>query len=129
MINISLTDHVTPLLNTLEHDLNDLRPALTEIGEFVVESVHQNFDEEGRPEAWEPRQDDNPWPILHHTGDLYRSIYYDVIGTEVTVDEGTGYGVYHDGGTSTIPQRQFLLIQPEDESEIENIIWSHFDYL
>ena len=100
---------------------------LDEIGAAMVHSVHENFDAEGRPDAWEPRQDDNPWPILKHTGALYNSIFYSTHGDEVSVDAGESYGSYHDEGTSRLPRRPFLMIQDEDEVEILNLIAQAFD--
>jgi phage gpG-like protein len=95
------------------------------IGSLLVDSVHQNFDEEGRPDAWQPRQDDNPWPILRRTGNLYNSITYQTHTDGVDVYSTTDYADYHDSGTSRLPARPFLIIQPEDADEIENLIWEH----
>lgn len=109
--------------NNLENASENIPYA--DIGALLVESVHQNFDAEGRPDAWEPRQDDNPWPILKKTGDLYNSITYELTGDGVNVYSTTDYGDYHDLGTQFLPVRAFLLIQDEDEVEIENLIYEH----
>lgn len=123
MIDIDISDY-TAILDSI-HDQGQELP-MDAIGQLLVESVHQNFDQEGRPTAWEPRQDDNPWPILRKTGDLYHSIHYSIVGDTVYVDEGVGYGTYHDQGTSRLPARPFLLVQDEDEQAIMDIIAQSF---
>lgn len=113
----SLTDHWLEGLENLP---------MEQIGEMLVDSVHRNFDEEGRPTSWEPRQDDNPWPILNKTGHLYNSIHVTEVGTDfVNVDSDAFYGDWQDQGTSRIPARPFLVIQSEDEEAAQEIIWHH----
>lgn len=123
MIDLNISDYTAIL-----QDIRDEGQALPmdEIGNLLVESVHENFNAEGRPDSWEPRRDDNPWPILRRTGALYNSISYSVFGDTVTVDENVGYGTFHDQGTSRLPARPFLLIQPEDEQAIMDLIARSF---
>lgn len=124
MINFEIYDsEVFNQFNHLEEAAYHV--PLDEIGQLLVQSVHANFDAQGRPTQWEGRQDDHPWPILIKTGALYNSIGYSVHGDGVSVDCGEPYGDYHDQGTSRIPARPFLLIQDEDANEIENMIWEH----
>lgn len=122
MINVSIDDYqVTTWLDGIIDKCAHL--PLTQVGQLLVESVHENFRQEGRPDAWEARQDDLPHPLLRKTGNLYNSIYYEIVdNSEVLVDENSGYGQYHNEGTRNIPKREFLLVQPEDEVEIENIL-------
>jgi len=96
-----------------------------DIADILVASVHENFEQQGRPEPWEPRLDDNPWPILHHTGALESSIHALVTGDSVEVTHDTDYGDYLNEGTSRMPAREFLLIQDEDIDAIEDLILNH----
>ena len=123
MINIDISNY-TAMLDSIYDQGNDL--PLDEIGQLLVESVHENFRLEGRPERWAERQDDNPWPILYYTGTLYDSIHYNTYRDEVTVDDDTDYGVWHNVGTSRLPKREFYLIQDEDEREIMDLIAQSF---
>ena len=127
MVEISITDQFTPLLNEMALSGEDLSPVLGQIGELMVDSVHENFDWQGRPELWEPRQDDNYWPILMHTGNLLHSIHYEVEGGfSVSVGSDVPYAGFHQQGTSKMPARPFLLIQDQDTNEIENLLVQHF---
>ena len=104
----------------------DLDGVLDSIGRLLVDSVHKNFQAEGRPDPWMPRVDNLSHPILRKSGALYSSIDYDVNGLEVSVFAGEEYGKYHDEGTSRLPKRPFLIMQPEDEDEILDLIAKHF---
>lgn len=128
MININIDDfEVQELFHHLEYQAEHLDDAMNEIGQLMVDSVRANFEAGGRPEAWEPRLVDVPWPILRKTGNLYNSIHYSVYGDNVDIDDDTEYGRYHDQGTSRLPARPFLLIQDEDEQRIMDLIAQHFD--
>jgi len=129
MINIEIDDHAV-----LEffHDLSDRSKdlPLDEIGKILVDSIHQNFLDGGRPDPWEPRKKDYPWPTLMKSRDLYNSINYDIdkSGEEssVNLSYGEDYGIFHDEGTVFLPKRQFMCIQPEDVGRIEDVIAQHF---
>lgn len=44
-------------LNQLGQRMSDMEPVMAEIGEIVQASIQQNFQEEGRPNKWEPLSD------------------------------------------------------------------------
>lgn len=100
---------------------------MDEIARILVASVHENFAQEGRP-PWVPRQDNNPWPILHKTGALEDNIFAQIMGDEVRVEAGEPYGKWHDEGTARLPARPFLEAQDEDVDEIVRLIWEALDY-
>lgn len=106
--------------------VDDLDGVFDAIGRLLVDSVHKNFQAEGRPDPWMPRVDNLPHPILRKTGNLYNSIAYDVNGLEVAVYAEADYGQYHDEGTSRLPRRPFLLMQNEDEDEIMDLVAKFF---
>ena len=126
MLEISITDYATPMLDELLSHADHMDDVMDDIGRLMVDSVHQNFEEEGRP-AWEPRLVDVPWPILRKTGALYNSIHYSVFGAEVNIDTDSDYGMFHQEGTDRMVARPFLEIQPEDETMIMDLLYQHFD--
>jgi len=124
MLDFTIEDSaVLAELSRINAQVEDL--PLDTIGQLLVDSVHANFDAEGRPDSWEPRKDDNPWPVLNKTGTLYNSIQYRTVPDGVEVYTDTDYGDYQDLGTSVIPPRPFLLAQTEDEDAIEELIYRH----
>jgi len=104
-----------------ENGNRDLHPALEEIGQLLVDSVHGTIDTEGHGD-WDPPARDYGHPLLYDTGTLYNSIYYTAAGDSVTVDVGVSYGRFQNEGTSRIPARPFLVLQDEDLLAIEEII-------
>ena len=103
-----------------------------EIGEEVVRSVKKNFDVGGRPKKWkklkkktiEARQRDNilsTQPLIR-TKSLMDDVKHRVIGDGVLIGNMIEYSFFHNLGTKFIDQREYLLVQKEDEREIEHII-------
>ena len=116
-----------------------LREAVTKV---LAPSIRTNFEVGGRP-AWTPLADASleqkgrfggssrplvftgalehaagsvdSWDIRNNTAQL---------GNPLT--GGIGYGIFHQEGTSTVPQRPWAVMQPEDERKIEDILgnWS-----
>jgi len=120
MINFDIND--TLLADWIAENGNrDLHPALEEIGQLLVDSVHGTIDTEGHGD-WEAPAQDYGHPLLYDTGALYNSIYYEIAGESVNVDVGVSYGRYQNEGTDRIPARPFLVLQDEDLLAIEEII-------
>jgi phage gpG-like protein len=120
MINFDVND--TLLADWIAENGNrDLHPALEEIGQLLVDSVHGTIDTEGHGD-WEAPAWDYGHALLQDTGALYNSIYYEIQGESVNVDVGVSYGRYQNEGTSRIPARPFLVMQDEDQMAIEEII-------
>jgi phage virion morphogenesis protein len=106
------------------------RPGLDIIGETVVASVEQNFQEGGRPTRWAGLKPAT-WAAkgsrktLVESGRLRGSITKQIAGSTVVVGTNVEYGAIHQfGGKAgrgrrvTIPARPFLLVQDEDWEEI-----------
>ena len=111
------------------------------IGSMLNKSIDLNFasggrysqagSEKGGSQTWEPLKDSSRRP-LDKTGRLRRSINYKVQGNsiELFVDDSTAnlyaaaqnYG-YEAGG---IPARPFMVVQPADDTKIEDILSKHF---
>ena len=115
-------------------------PLKRSVRDVVAPSIEQNFESGGRP----------PWPPLSESTLIVRS--YDNSGDTIldrsgklrksataqarwifTTDEGSftlpedvWYGIVHQNGLpkKNIPQREFAVIQPEDEDKIEEVFWT-----
>lgn len=126
MLHIDVIDQATPAVMQKAFRNASSLP-MDEIGRYLVDSVRQNFELEGRPVPWAPRKEPTgSWPLLDKTGRLKLSIDYMVLsGTEVRVDHNTDYGDYLDEGTSRMVARPFLMLQDEDLPEIENMMLQH----
>jgi phage gpG-like protein len=129
-LEFSITENMTAAVHDIIERGENL--PMDEIAQFLVESVHQNFDAEGRPDPWAPRAEspyDDGHPILRDSGSLYESIYASTISQdEITVTSNLEYAEYNDQGTSRMPARPFFLMQDSDADEIENIIAQHFNF-
>lgn len=91
---------------------------LPEIGKQAVESVHKNFDEQGRPIKWVPSQAalrENRKTLID-TRALYESITYDVNGNTISVGSNIPYA------KKMNEFREYLLLQDEDMDNIEKMI-------
>lgn len=112
-----------------------------QIGAMLNQSIDMNFASGGRysqegsvmggSQTWQPLKDSSRRP-LDKTGTLRRSINYKVTGNavELFVDDGVAnlYAATHQYGDNSrgIPARPFLVVQPEDDKKIEDILSRHF---
>lgn len=131
MLRLTIDDtDVIELFATWQERIDSIDELMEAIGQRMVDAVHQNFEEGGRPTKWAPLKKvkkDNPHQPLMDTYALYDSIFARVWGDEVAVEANEFYGVFHNEGTETIPQREFLTIQPEDGDDILDMVAKHFD--
>jgi len=134
-------------LEKLQHASADLSPALAEIGEMLVESTKQRFENTKGP-------DGKPWllnsvlstllnddkkndrPLTGETGLLMDTINYQLVGNN-TLEIGSPMeyaAMQQFGGKKSefpflwgdIPARPFLGVSARDEKEILDIIHDHF---
>ena len=101
------------------------------IAKLILQSIEQNFDEEGRPTPWAPRVDPGDGhPLLKDTGALFHSLFYNIDrgSDDIVIDfeSGMPYAGYLDQGTEKMVARPFFLVQDEDINEIEEILAKHF---
>ena len=125
---------------------------LKAFGRILVRSITENFEDEGRPRAWRPLADATRFgrrqgplsrtargktprrgpKILQDSGLLKNSARAEVTGNTLRVGPSGPAAIYaaiHQfGGKAgrgrkvTIPARPYLLIQPEDETELLDLI-------
>lgn len=60
-------------LRLMGNALGDLKPFLQEAGEYMVESIRENFNAGGRPDAWQQLTNGQP-SHLRMTGSLFSTI-------------------------------------------------------
>ena len=123
MINIEInSNNLLKRLKSIERNLNTL--PWQSIGNVVRDSVHRNFDVEGRPVKWKPRKDNKPHPILNKSGRLKNSIYVEEQKNGVSIGSRVPYQAVHQYGYAprNIPARPYLTIQEQDKKQILNEI-------
>lgn len=117
--------------------ISDFSEVLRDIGqEVVAPSIKTNFDQGGRP-GWEPLAEatvakksrqgvSNPSKILVHTGAL-ESAATTPSNYQVTKEMlraapfGAAYWIYHQEGTSHVPQRVIMMLQAADRSKVTRL--------
>jgi phage virion morphogenesis protein len=106
--------------------------AMREIGTHMERSVRKNFEKGGRPHRWAPLAESTKrkktakrgtWqPILVDDGTMRDKIKSNT-GINYSITRSPSYyNIYHHFGTTNMPQRQFMVIQPEDETIITSIM-------
>ncbi len=114
--------------------IDTFRPVLAAIGsEVIAPSVSQNFAAGGRPRwadlseatiaAKRARGNANPTKVLVASGAMAKAAANSA-GYKVTKDElraapfGIDYWVYHQSGTTNMPQRVIMMLQAADRTAI-----------
>ncbi len=127
------------LLKAVKDRIGNLQPAFEVIGQVIHTSIRRNFEEGGRPKAWQDLADStkkqrakkNKWPgqILVMSGEkdgLLSSISYDAMPEKLVLVANKKYAaIQHFGGMAgkgrkvKIPARPYMMIQDEDWAEIK----------
>ena len=127
------TRQVAAMLRKMKHRFGHMRPAMKIIGQTIRTSVVENFQQGGRPDAWQPLSDatlltKKSGKVLVEqgaAGGLMGSIHPESGDNWVMVGTDKVYGAIHQFGGPTgrghktmIPARPFLEIQDDDWLEI-----------
>jgi len=130
------TDNLKSVGESIREILNrsqNLKPAIHDIAEHVLESTQQRFLAMETPDgdAWEPlafetlarkeRQD----RILTESGTLADTIHYLIENDEVQIGSNLEYAATHQFGRDNIAERPFLGLSNDDTDEILDILQSH----
>jgi len=130
----------TKLIKKLNKKL-DLSPVMRDISQFMLDSVEENFEQEGRPK-WKPlksstikqRKREGYWPgkILQRSGQLASSIQTAYSRNTASVFTNKLYAAIHQLGgkagrkhSANIPARPYMKLQ---DSEIKDIVQMISDY-
>ena len=68
--------------------------------------------------AWSSRKKFYPWPVLFKTGGLRASTGYKLGKLQVTFTSTSKYAVYHQFGTSKLPQRKIIDVTNQDVDDL-----------
>lgn len=145
--SISINDKaINALLTKVSRRLDNTQPAFEIIGDIVLSSIQQNFEEGGRPDKWaaleqvtiDKRIETRRWPGqilvgLGAGGGLLGSISFRTFAQGVVFSASKIYAaIQHFGGQAgrnksvTIPARPYMMVQDEDWEEIKEALT---DYL
>lgn len=123
-------DEVINALDDTKDVLNDLEPEFTAVGDYLIQffendvfesegSVYGNNWQELSPSYEEWKNKNYPGRgILERTGTLRYSFQAIPTSDYLIISNPTSYGVFHEYGTSKMPQRAFMIL----DSERQNII-------
>ena len=143
MITISIDDRsVLAALQALRNKVDDLSPAMNEIGMEIENRVSARFETQRDPsgQAWQPwaASTRKRYPkagngrILDRLGDMLGSLNHQADKDSVTIGFGKDYAIYHEFGTRKMPRRGLLMedpearrLAPEDEQSILAILARH----
>lgn len=125
-------------LNELIKKIQNLTPALHEIGQLMVASTDENFQKEQN--IYGVKWKANTPATLHYKasrgfimkvlqrrGMLRSSIQYRIENDSVSVGTNLPYGAYHQYGTNRLPKREFLGVSRQDQKEIVAILEDYLD--
>ena len=123
---------VRTMLSGIQERAGNLTPAMQIIGQIVRNSVLKNFMEGGRPK-WRPsKRAMQGGKTLVDTARLQNSITAKAFSDRAEVGTNVIYAAIHQfGGKAgrghkvTIPARPFLMVQPEDWTEIKAALTDH----
>lgn len=107
----------------------DLIPIMKITGAAVVASIQKNFEDEGRPDGWDPLSPvtiamrgggDHILQVAGPAGGLLGSINYQAHSDRVEIGTNKIYAAVHQFGhePGNIPARPFIMVQPGDWTEI-----------
>ena len=131
MIRIRVKDEATPAIAELLHKTENLQPAVAEAAQQILQRVQRDFAAQRDPGGarWAglrpaTRARKRGGAILRETGALAGSIGIRSSGGNAVAIASTGvdYAIYHQTGTSRMPQRRFLGFAPEDGQKSKQFI-------
>ena len=114
---------VRTMLSGIQERIGNLKPAMSIIGQIVRNSILKNFMEGGRPK-WKPSKKQGGKTLVD-TARLQNSITAKAFSDRAEVGTNVIYAAIHQFGGKAgrghkvnIPARPFLMVQPEDWTEI-----------
>jgi phage virion morphogenesis protein len=114
---------------------NNLQPAMAQIGEIVIESVHRNFEEHVAPDGtpwqpvsesyakWKQKKGRNPADINIFNNILQNSIHRDTTNDSVTIGTNVIYAAIRQFGPPIA--RPFLGVRDDDWPTILSVLQNY----
>lgn len=143
-INVVGEGVINKALNKLLRQGSELNPVLAEIGEYLVDSTKERFDDQQAPNGtpWEElspltlsRKPSGKKILSGESGSLRDNINYQITGNTLQVGSNEEYAAMQQfGGTTSsrsmfpnqeIPARPFLGVAPFERKEILAILRDH----
>jgi phage virion morphogenesis protein len=123
-------------IDDISRRLGDLRPAMADIGEYMLLATRGRFDRQEAPDGtrWTPlqpsyakrkrRQKSALAGILTLTGQLRDTITYEALPNAVVIGSNKIYAATHQLGRAeaNIPARPYLGVSDADRAEITEIL-------
>lgn len=118
-------------LEGIDAKSDNLSVPLRQAGVMMLRSIDSNFSSQGRPVPWRmlsfgylksKTMHGYGNLILQKTGQLRRSISFDVDPNKLTIGTSVFYGQHHQFGTSRMPMRKFLVFQDDDINQIKKLV-------
>jgi phage gpG-like protein len=134
-VRVTGADDVSRTLELTADNIQDMRPAMKNVGAYLEGITHQAFKDQENPathRSWKrladatiaARRNRNPGGkirILRDTGTLFQSIHYRPKARSVSVGTKLEYGRKHQLGIG-VPVRKFLGIDAAGTDEVVSII-------
>lgn len=128
MVEVRISGNAIQVLGNLSDKLQNTGPFLRKAASYQERSTKLNFAKQSDPDggAWaalsaNTLKTKRSGAILRETSALMGSISSSVGGDTAIVTAGQSYGIFHQTGTSKMPQRKFLGISDRDREQIMNI--------
>lgn len=133
IVSVTYSDaEIRQRLQRLQRKVGDLTPAMKLIGEELIRSTDDRFDQEIAPDGtpWKPnsaftvakkRAEGRILKVLQSTGQMRASITYQASRDRVVIGTNDQKARKHQFGVG-VPKREFLGVSDEDRVEIVQII-------
>lgn len=130
-------DAIANTLQTLIERSNNLTPALSEVGEYLLDIHQQRFIDQTTPDGtpWQPvsaetlKQKTRPDRILRESGSLADLLTYQIGDQQLSFGTNMVYGATHQFGRpeANIVAREWLGINDQQSQSILDILISYIE--
>lgn len=136
---------ITDALDRLARKADNLRPLMRALAADMLDAVHENFEQEGRPDRWAPlapstlaalEKKGKTGKMLNRTGaGLWHNIAAESSAVSALVGTNKEYARIHQfGGEAgrktarvTIPARPYLHLEEDDLAQMAERVLRHFE--
>ena len=134
MVSVKISGDAIEVVGKILDKLQNSQPMLGRMAAYQERSTKLNFARQSDPDgkAWAPLstrtlQRKRSGSILRETSALVNSVSSQVAGNSAIISAGQSYGIFHQTGTSKMPQRRFLGFGDRDIEEHQKIAREFFE--